>query len=127
MSSRLFSSAVAAALTIGLGTLNVAADGLAARLQAIAKSCDADIQTYCSGTPAGGGRVVRCLGSNYMNVSATCRGTMASAMHEVCGSDLARLCPGSRLGAGEAEACLQSHIAELSGSCKSAADRLAAR
>jgi hypothetical protein len=127
MSSRLFSSAVAAGLMIGLGTLNVAADGLAARLQAIAKSCDADIQTYCSGTPAGGGRAVRCLGANYMNVSAACRGTMASAMHEVCSSDLARLCPGSKLGAGEAEACLQSHIAELTGSCKSAADRLAAR
>jgi hypothetical protein len=127
MSSRLISSAFAAAFMIGLGTINVAADGITAHLQAVAKACDADIQTYCGGGPAGGGRVVRCLGANYMSVSPSCRATMASAVNDVCGQDLARLCPGSTLGGGAAESCLQSHIAELKGSCKSAADRLAAR
>ncbi len=127
MSSRLFSSVFAAAFVIGLGTINVAADGLAARLQAVAKSCDTDIQTYCTGMTPGGGKIVRCLGSNYMNVSPSCRATMASAMNDLCGQDLARLCPGSALGSGQAESCLQSHIADLKGACKSAADRLAAR
>jgi hypothetical protein len=127
MSSRLVSSVVAAAALLGLGTINVAADGLAARLQTIAKNCDADIQTYCTGMTPGGGKIVRCLGSNYMNVSASCRATMASAMNDICGEDLARLCPGNTLGSGQAESCLQSHIADLKGACKSAANRLAAR
>ncbi len=127
MSSRLVSSVFAAAALLGLGTFTVAADGLAARLQGIAKSCEADIQTYCTGMTPGGGKIVRCLGSNYMNVSPSCRTTMASAMNDICGQDLARLCPGSTLGSGQAESCLQAHIADLKGGCKSAADRLAAR
>jgi hypothetical protein len=127
MSSRLVSSVFAAVAMLGLGTFTVAADGLASRLQAVAKSCDADIQTYCTGMTPGGGKIVRCLGANYMSVSPSCRATMASAMNDICGQDLARLCPGSALGSGQAESCLQSHIAELKGACKSAADRLAAR
>ncbi len=127
MSSRLLLSAFSAALTLGIAAIPAAADSLTARLQAVAKSCDADVQSFCPGLQPGGGRIVRCLGANYMSVSASCRATMASAMNDVCGQDLARLCPGSTLGGGEAESCLQAHIAELKGSCKSAADRLATR
>jgi len=127
MSSRLFSAALAAVFTIGFGSFHVSADGLAARLQAIAKACDPDVQSFCKGLPPGGGRILRCLGSNYMGVSDYCRNAMASAMNDICGQDLARLCPGSTLGSGEAENCLRSHIGELKGSCKTAADRLAVK
>jgi hypothetical protein len=110
-----------------MGATNVRADGIMARLHAVADACQSDIQSFCSGVPFGGGRVIRCLGANYMNVSPACRGTMASAMNDVCGQDLARLCPGSTLGSGQAESCLQAHVSELKGSCKEAADRLAAK
>jgi hypothetical protein len=127
MSSRVFSAALGAVFIIGLGSISVSADGLTSRFQAIAKACDADVQSFCKGLPPGGGRILRCLGANYMSVSSYCRNTMASAMNDICGQDLARLCPGSTLGSGEAESCLQSHMAELKGSCKTAADRLAAK
>jgi hypothetical protein len=127
MASRIFSSAVVAGCLIAVGPISVVADGITVRLQAIAKACDPDIQTFCAGLTPGGGRVMRCLGANYMSTSPACRGSMASAMNDICGQDLARLCPGATLGSGEAESCLQTHVAQLKGSCKVAADRLAVK
>jgi hypothetical protein len=127
MSSRIVAAASVAGLMIFCGTASVNADGLMARLHAVAQACEPDIKSFCQGMPGGGAAVIRCLGANYMNVSPACRNTMASAMNDVCGSDLARLCPGSTLGSGMAESCLQSHVSELTGSCKAAANRLAAR
>ncbi len=116
-----------AAITI-ISSSNIAAkaDGLMARLQAVAHACDSDVKSLCEGS-AGGVAVIRCLGANYMNVSQGCRNIMASAMNAVCGQDLARLCPGTPLGSGLAESCLQNHLADLKGSCKAAADRFAAK
>ncbi len=127
MSSRAVAATAAAFLMIGFPTAGVKADGLMARLHAVAVACDPDIKSFCQGMPGGGAAVIRCLGANYMNVSPACRNTMASAMNDVCGADLARLCPGSTLGSGVAESCLQSHASELTGSCKAAANRLAAK
>jgi hypothetical protein len=112
---------------ICIGATYVLADGIMARLHAVAQACQPDIQSYCAGIPPSGGRVIRCLGANYMNVSPACQSIMASAMNDVCGQDLARLCPGTTLGSGQAESCLQAHVAELKGTCKEAADRLAVK
>ncbi len=128
MTLRTTSAICAAFLLLCMGATNVpAADGIMARLHAVAQACQPDIQNFCAGIPLGGGHVIRCLGANYMSVSSACRSTMASAMNDVCGQDLARLCPGSTLGSGQAESCLQTHAAELTGSCKEAANRLAAK
>jgi hypothetical protein len=125
--SRTRSSTVLAALMICVGTMQVSADSVASRLQAISTSCHTDVQTFCQGLTPGGGKVVRCLGQNVMSVSAACRGTMLSAMNDVCGQDISRLCPGVSANDPAAGSCLQAHAAELKGTCKSAADRLAGR
>jgi len=127
MPFRIRVAAITVSLTVLLTATMAEADSILAQLQAVAQACAPDIQTFCAGTPIGGGKVIRCLGANYMSVSPACRSTMASAMGRVCGQDIARLCPGSALGSGEAESCLQAHVTELKGTCKEAANRLAAK
>ncbi len=101
-----------------------AAENVLGELMTISKACSQDAQTLCSGAPPGGGRAIRCLGSNIMSVSEPCRKTMGMAMNDLCGSDLARLCPGHSAEDPSAVNCLHEHRAELKGSCKAASDHI---
>ncbi len=107
-----------------LAAMTASADDVLARLQAVSKACSQDVLSFCKDLAPGGGRALRCLGSNILSVSAPCRDTMMGAMSELCGQDLARLCPGLTVNDPSAQSCLRSHIAELKGTCKVAAARV---
>jgi hypothetical protein len=116
--------AFAFAVTFGVYPATIQAETVLGELMAITKACGQDVQNLCSSAAPGGGRAIRCLGSNIMNVSEPCRKTMEMAMNDLCGADLARLCPGHSVDDPSSVNCLHEHRSELRGSCKAASDRV---
>jgi hypothetical protein len=103
---------------------NARADDVIARLRAVSDACSQDVQNLCKDVSPGGGRTLRCLGSNITTVSPACRDTMMSAINELCGQDLMRLCPGLSVSDPAAQTCLRSHRLDLKGTCKEAVARV---
>ena len=51
-------------------------EGLFDNIAMFHEACIADIQTYCAGTEAGGGRIIKCLRSNDRSITAGCAAAM---------------------------------------------------
>jgi Cysteine rich repeat len=86
-------------------------------------ACSEDLQRFCVGVQAGGGRLVQCLSSHTSELSPAC-GTVIAAMghggaklRAACDQDLQRFCVGVQSGGGRLVQCLSSHTSELSVAC----------
>jgi Cysteine rich repeat len=86
-------------------------------------ACSEDLQRFCVGVQAGGGRLVQCLSSHTSELSAACSNVIAATgrggakLHEACDQDLQRFCVGVQSGGGRLVQCLSSHTSELSVAC----------
>jgi len=90
--------------------------------------CAGDVQQLCTGVPAGGGRLLKCLTRNDYAVSPRCQAelsklddarTTLETVKRDCGPDVKRLCPAAVGRAGELVTCLQANEDQLSPECKS--------
>lgn len=109
----------AAGLALALALLAAALPAPAA-----ADACDADAQRLCSLIPAGGGRILACLQSNYNNLSDECRADLDRARqlaYEVgltCQADVFAYCQNVRPGQYRVLSCLVGHYDQISSGCK---------
>ena len=86
--------------------------------------CGADIQRFCPGVQAGGGRYRACLKPHEAELSPACQEYLkqakahAAAWRQACEADVPRLCSSVEPGGGNIRKCLREHQAEVSAPCK---------
>ena len=91
---------------------------------AAADSCDADARRLCSLVPAGGGRILACLQSNYDNLSDGCKADidrarqLAREVGLTCQADVFAYCGNVRPGQYRVLSCLVGHYEQISSGCK---------
>jgi hypothetical protein len=87
-------------------------------------SCEADAARLCSLIPAGDGRILTCLQTNYSNLSDDCKADLDRAKrlaYEVsldCQADVFAYCQAATPGKGRVLSCLVGHLDQLSSGCK---------
>ncbi len=87
-------------------------------------SCDSDAARLCSMIPAGDGRILTCLQTNYSSLSDGCTSDLDRARqlaNEVvldCQGDIFSYCQWVQAGKGRVLSCLVSHLDQLSSGCR---------
>jgi gas vesicle protein len=88
-----------------------------------AEACKPDVEKFCKGIPAGGGRIASCLKSHEAELSQPCKDQLAAAKErmkefaEACKPDAKKFCKGIPAGQGRILSCLKSHESELTPAC----------
>src|SRR5262245_21186232 len=86
--------------------------------------CLADVQKFCSNTPAIGAQIQDCLKSHEKELSAGCKGHVdqvckaAQQLTGICVWDIERFCSDVSPGGGKLVTCLQQNKDSLSPNCK---------
>jgi len=97
---------------------------IGAKVKEIGTACGDDIYQYCPDVKVGGGRVLKCLGSNSTKLSPGCQKAVQQAeeksaeFKKACEEDSSKFCKGVPRGQGRLLACLRSKETELSPACK---------
>ncbi|HET8732580.1 MAG TPA: cysteine rich repeat-containing protein [Anaeromyxobacteraceae bacterium] len=91
------------------------------------QACRADVDRVCGSTPAGGGRVIACLGRRIPELSRPCQGEVERLLdardrveefRKLCGADLVRLCAGVPQEAGALLECIEDNRDGVSAACR---------
>ena len=102
----------------------------AASAQGPDAACAFDVQKFCAGVKAGGGRIMACLKEHNADLSQGCKDAFAKAgksggapkaaggWYKSCEADVAKLCKDVPAGKGRIAQCLTAHSAQLSPTCK---------
>jgi len=101
-----------------------------ARTAAADGSCEADAARLCSLIPAGDGRILTCLQTNYANLSDGCKADLDRARQLAyetsldCQADVFAYCRYVQPGKGRVLSCLVGHIDQISSGCKTGLGKL---
>ncbi|EED35614.1 cysteine rich repeat domain protein, putative [Luminiphilus syltensis NOR5-1B] len=99
----------------------------------VIKSCETDLETYCSQVTPGQGRLMYCVAAHEDKISGQCGYALYQAatlleqlsmaityLAESCGSEIETLCGDVALGEGRVLTCLDTNQAELGETCSAA-------
>lgn len=95
--------------------------------------CAGDVEKFCKGVEAGGGRVSKCLKEHENELSAACKEKTAEVrkkmkeMHQACEDDVTKFCKDVEAGHAGIKKCLKEHESELSAECREKISRVKKR
>jgi hypothetical protein len=106
---------------LGAVLLLASSPGMAAP-SAMAKACEKDVKSLCSGVKPGGGKLKACVEGHFKELSADCQVEIVrtAAVGKACKADIKQYCAGAKAGKGGVAECVKSHEADLSAGCKEA-------
>ena len=119
-----------------IGSQALAQDTL---LEHLVKSCETDLENYCSQVTPGEGRLLHCMAAHADKISGRCEYAFyqaATLLEQVaaavtylateCKTDIETHCADVEMGEGRVLACLEANAEEVSDACKNAiADTIA--
>jgi hypothetical protein len=106
---------------LGAVLLLTSSAGMAAP-SAMAKACEKDIKSLCSGVKPGGGKLKACVEGHFKDLSADCQVEIVrtAAVGRACKADIKQFCADAKRAKGGVAECVKSHEADLSAGCKEA-------
>jgi hypothetical protein len=126
----LFTSLAAATLLLLSGAIASAQQNI---IETVAKGCESELKTYCSGVTVGEGRVLSCLYAYGDKLSGQCEFALYDAAAQLerfvaalsyvaneCGDDIDKFCASVEMGQGRILACLDSNSTKIQGRCTQA-------
>jgi len=118
------------AVALLIGANSMAQDSL---VEHLVRSCESDIQSYCSQVTPGNGRMLHCMAAHEDKISGRCQyafyqaasileqlATATAYIASQCATDIETHCSDVAMGEGRILACLADNEAEVSDACKQA-------
>jgi hypothetical protein len=126
----LITSLAAATVLLLFGAIASAQQNI---IETVAKGCESELKTYCSGVTVGEGRVLSCLYAYGDKLSGQCEFALYDAAAQLerfvaalsyvaneCGDDIDKFCASVEMGQGRILACLDSNSTKIQGRCTQA-------